>query len=504
MVADEKMQQQLKEKNQQSTSPDPTSEEAPIDQQLEAAQEKEQTLLASLLKKETQLQQLQRKHKREKKESKKITQSRTWKYSLPIRKTLTISKKIKEIFKASEFEKLKEDFEALQQSHKALQSELNKTNEALVKTKEQNTAMKIELGHVNSKELHQQAKKAKENGEVIEYIDQLVKRKNAAESHYGEALTKTARLFNKEKPASKQIVFSHVLKGFQMNGIPEFIVRAAENEGELTLTSASSFSASLSRRARVRQLREHTPELLLDNKVTAYTFADQLGVRRPWVRAEKYKLVDLPIEAGIVIKPSEGAGSRGVYLVISESEIYDVRRSNVLPNWEALKEQIAEDLASGAVTEDEWLIEELILGESTDRRPAKDLKFYCFYGKVALILEITRFPNLRYCWWNANGERISTGKYDDQLFTGEGATQAQIDLAASISAEIPTPFIRIDFLKSSQELIFGEFTPKPGNYDEFNRKTDQWLGDYYLEAEERLIQDLLNGKSFDKYKKIHS
>jgi hypothetical protein len=72
-----------------------------------------------------------------------------------------------------------------------------------------------------------------------------------------------------------------------------------------------------------------------------------------------------------------------------------------------------------------------------------------------------------------------------------------------MSKEIPTPFIRIDFLKTEKELVFGEFTPKPGNYDEFDQSTNQWLGDYFLEAEGRLMADLLHGKQFTHYNKCH-
>src|SRR5699024_676313 len=39
-------------------------------------------------------------------------------------------------------------------------------------------------------------------------------------------------------------------------------------------------------------------------------------------------------------------------------------------------------------------------------------------------------------------------------------------------------------------------------YDEFDDRTDQRLGDYYIEAEGRLTNDLLNGKPFTEYKRF--
>src|SRR5699024_12747322 len=66
------------------------------------------------------------------------------------------------------------------------------------------------------------------------------------------------------------------------------------------------------------------------------------------------------------------------------------------------------------------------------------------------------------CWWTACGERIRTGKYGDDLFVGEGVTGEEGEMAAALSAKIPAPFIRIDFLRSDNGLVFGEFTSKPG------------------------------------------
>ncbi|PIB49322.1 teichuronopeptide biosynthesis, partial [Pseudomonas sp. 2588-5] len=89
------------------------------------------------------------------------------------------------------------------------------------------------------------------------------------------------------------------------------------------------------------------------------------------------------------------------------------------------------------------------------------------------------------------------------MFEGEGFTKGELELVEKLSAELPVPFMRIDFLKTSKELVFGEFTPKPGNYDEFNQKTDQSLGEMYLEAEYKLIDDLINGKKFSCFKEIY-
>jgi hypothetical protein len=51
---------------------------------------------------------------------------------------------------------------------------------------------------------------------------------------------------------------------------------------------------------------------------------------------------------------------------------------------------------------------------------------------------------------------------------------------------MPHPFMRIDTLLGEDDLVFGEFTPRPGQFHRFN-------------AEWRLREDLLEGKRFDAY-----
>lgn len=77
-----------------------------------------------------------------------------------------------------------------------------------------------------------------------------------------------------------------------------------------------------------------------------------------------------------------------------------------------------------------------------------------------------------------------------------------MELAKRISLAIPAPFIRIDFLKSFDGLVFGEFTGHPGSYEQFNRKTDRLLGEFFVSAEARIVNDLLNGKTFDAFQAL--
>lgn len=354
---------------------------------------------------------------------------------------------------------------------------------------------KMENSH--SKVLRDNIVKAKREGAIIKYLDDIVSKKSKRNKEYFTALRYAARLYQKENTEKKREVFSKILSGLSIEEIPEFIIR---NTGLVPLDEKASFRAFLTMRSMMRGVNGFIPELELSEKTKAVAFCNQFGIDKPWREENYYKASELPKKENIVIKPVRGAGSRGVYLVFRHDNIFDLESSETLNCWDALKTSITNKLDTGSVKNDQWIVEELVYENRKRNQPARDLKFFCFYGKVALILEITRFPEKRYCWWTSNGEMIQTGKYDKSLFEGEGVSKGQIELAASISSEIPAPFIRIDFLKGEEGMVFGEFTPRPGNYDMFDKKTDQMLGKYFLEAECRLVSDLLNGKQFTKYK----
>ncbi|WP_010531632.1 ATP-grasp fold amidoligase family protein [Lentibacillus jeotgali] len=442
--------------------------------------EMELELTKKLMEKEAEIGQTNKSIKDDKKQLNHIENSKTWKYTKPLHKQSGSRKKQNAYIRHLE-EKLKE------------------TQQALHDTEEENNRLRMDSRTPDSNQMLKAISEAKNDGKLLDYLGKLIRQKQEHELNYNRALQYAARLFMNEQEDFRNMVYASALTGLKMEDIPEFMIRSGVTD-DISLRPAVSFRASLNRRMRQMQLVGSLPEWLLDNKLAGYTFADAIGIRRPWTSDETYSINNLPAKERIVIKPAAGAGSRGVYLVNDFNDIVDMKRSNKLENWDELKANMNQDLESGWVNLDEWVIEELIL--ECDKTPASDIKFYCFYGKIGLILEIVRYPELKYCWWTATGERVRTGKYDQNLFTGKGVFKHELDAASDISKKIPAPFIRIDYLRSENELVFGEFTPKPGNYDEFDKATDQWLGDYFVEAEGRLINDLLEGKQFNDYNEL--
>ncbi|MEN2466405.1 ATP-grasp fold amidoligase family protein [Ornithinibacillus hominis] len=441
-------------------------------------------LLEALLDKEADIKKLASENIQNKKKAKQISSSNTYKLFKPITKAKFSRGTSKEVIISELEEKLAE-----------IQKELYSTKE-----KYHDLIIRDRLLNIGS--LHDVLKEKKENGELISFLKQTIENKKQLDSNYNHMLRYIARLFMKEKEEYRDYIYQLVLDGLTMEAIPEFILREGLKDSPIELRQVSSFRASMNMRIRKMQLTGTLPEWQLDDKRNAYNFMDKLNVPIPWVAEDTYSISTIPKREGIVIKPANGAGSRGVYLVYSTTDIFDIKRSRNVKSWEGLLESLAKDLSSGWVEEDKWIIEELILENKDDKLPSRDIKFYCFYGRVGLILEISRYPELKYCWWTENGERVKTGKYTNDLFKGKGCTQAEVQLAKEISQLIPAPFIRIDFLRSDKGLVFGEFTPKPGNYDEFDEATDKWLGDYFNEAEGRLINDLLNGKEFSYFNEM--
>lgn len=280
--------------------------------------------------------------------------------------------------------------------------------------------------------------------------------------------------------------------------VTEELARHAHKE-RLPLKACASFRQLVAIRARRGQIAGSGPEWRLNSKERGYAFAARLRVPHPQVYVRGVTVDELEPRQQVVVKPEAGAGGRGVYLVLGDGRVVDLRDGAELPGWPDMLASMRQDLTSGRVKQDRWLVEELITEDEGGLYPGRDLKFYCFYGKVGLVLEVRRSNANAYCEWDAEGNQLFSGKYDERRFEGEGATAEQVALAGRMSRKIPAPFMRIDFIRSATApsgMSFCEFTPRPGSFHRFEDAFDRRMGEYYLDAEARLERDLLRGKSF--------
>lgn len=240
----------------------------------------------------------------------------------------------------------------------------------------------------------------------------------------------------------------------------------------------------------------------LNDKQSAYDFVDLLRVRRPALFGPSRPLADLELTPRTVVKPVSGSSSLGCYLVFAEDHIVHVPdRRTFTGQAQWLKHAQSILRKRSGPNKDLWVTEELVMRDPENLQPAPDLKFYVFYGKLALVSEIQRYPEAKRDFWNARGERIDPpGTWDAELFEGEGFSPEHRKLVERISREIPYPFMRIDMLRGEDGLVFGEFTPRPGSSNRFLPAWDRHLGEMWSLAENRLEHDLLAGKDFSAYK----
>lgn len=233
------------------------------------------------------------------------------------------------------------------------------------------------------------------------------------------------------------------------------------------------------------------------SKALAYEFGQQIGARIPERSSAPLPLQELNLKPGMAVKPQNAEGSRGVHLIHAEDYIQRVKDAKVLTSLEETRASMREAVDTGAVRSDLWVTEEIIYEDRANYRAGRDFKFYCFYGSCPLVLEVVRYPELGYTWWNADGTKAHTGKYGHLDFEGIGIPEGYLEEAQEISKKIPAPFVRIDAIHSEEgRPVVGEYTPHPGDYERFSPEWDNILGAEYLQAEQRLLKDFLEGKKF--------
>lgn len=281
---------------------------------------------------------------------------------------------------------------------------------------------------------------------------------------------------------------------------------------KLHFGKAASFRDIIVENAESRRLGNIDYGAKLDSKLKAYEFADRIGLKRPETHDRLYKFCEIPPQKGpVVIKPVASTGSMGVYLIFNENTILSAREGVYLTSWaevvEDVKKKMEEDekRVRKYFKKDQWIIEELVVNPNCPTEPGIDLKFYCFYGEVALVTETNRAYYGKYRWYDSDMNLVKPGQYDSAEHfyeDGIGFTKEELDIVIKASLEMPTPHMRIDMLKGANGFYFGEATFYPGTFAGFSKEWDRRLGEAYRRAEARLLADLLNGKEFKAYKEV--
>lgn len=235
-------------------------------------------------------------------------------------------------------------------------------------------------------------------------------------------------------------------------------------------------------------LPQNTRILNAFSKKATADFLSSRGYKVPEIYEYGVDVQEVLKYESCVIKPISGAGSKGVFIKTAKGYL-DLRDKELITDYERFREKYS------SYSKFKVLIEELV---SNNNGRARDIKVFCFYGRSPLALEVIRSENRNYyCYYNQDMEIINSGQYSSsELFEGNGFNKELFPIAQEVSSLIPLPFIRVDFLVLDDEYRLGELTPIPGLYSRFNDEYDIKLGKEYLLAENRLKNDLLQGKQF--------
>lgn len=298
-------------------------------------------------------------------------------------------------------------------------------------------------------------------------------------------------------------VYLDALQPLDPRRITQQDVTAAGRVLQRPIPGADSLWRSLVTRRRKRQLG-FLPEKRLglrkdsdQNFVRALSFPTVETLSRG-----KWATMSPPADPA-VLKPMQSSGSKGAYYLFGD-RFFSIATSEWIESWEELEES-ARRQAPNAFTSGLWEIQTLV---TRDGNPAVDLKFYCFYGEIGTILEVSRFPRREYMFFDM--ELKPTRFTNDGLPRSESLersvihhghlTEEHLQRVRDLSRSIPAPFMRIDMLFSDDGPVFCEFCGAPGNIHTIFEEDDRRLGEMYARAENRLINDLLRGKGFDTYR----
>lgn len=207
-----------------------------------------------------------------------------------------------------------------------------------------------------------------------------------------------------------------------------------------------------------------------------------------------------PLEL-FVLKPNNGRSGSGVFCLVREPGGFRELKSGKVHRLGRIRELALESY--GALKRaDEWLVEELLLPSDGGVRHIEDYKFYCFAGRVELILQkgdIGAGRNMRHVirFYGRDGQAVDTGVWphatSDELVPTPNL-EVLIAESERIAGQLTTPFMRIDLYDSQRGVVLGEFTPGPGGLRLFNQAWTERLTRRWHEAAVELEADLTSGR----------
>jgi len=261
-----------------------------------------------------------------------------------------------------------------------------------------------------------------------------------------------------------------------------------------------------------RRIADHLLEIdrsdrgtAVTKKLRSYSFAHSWGVDIPEIYGVWDNVEDIGWDAlpdTVVIKSQSGASSRGVlplirvvggWSIVTETDI--LAPSDIIGRF---RKQLDDGAIAGP------FIAEQFLG-SVDR-PALpvDVKVYCFYGEVGIVhlrSVSSHLHQLGATFRTLDRDGTDLGPvymsdfHNPNLRTPDNFHEL-IACAERLSGAIPKPFVRVDMYDVNGQVVFGEFTPRPGGTEVFPAALDERLGHLWERAQARLLDDVINGAGY--------
>jgi len=232
----------------------------------------------------------------------------------------------------------------------------------------------------------------------------------------------------------------------------------------------------------------------LTHKLAAQELVRSLGVRTPqvyrrWESLDEVDLTGLPDE--LVLKSVGGASSRGVLPLRREGSGFALLGTDDVLTPEGVRERFARYAERDVVPP--FFAEERITGVTGDALPV-DIKVYAFHGEIGQILlrrvgrhGVGKTVTTRYV--TATGEDlgpVSTTRPYDETIPVPRDLEGVVETARVLSTAVRLPFVRIDLFESPDGIVFGEFTPRPGGPQKYERAHDERMGLLWEDALVRL------------------
>lgn len=253
----------------------------------------------------------------------------------------------------------------------------------------------------------------------------------------------------------------------------------------------------------MRERNETDRGNLVTRKLTSYSFAQSHGVTIPqlygvWDQPEDIAWDEVPDE--VVIKSHAGTSGRGaVPLRRVAGEWTMVTGTGTIAQDEVVDRLCsfrAKELVNGP-----YFAEQLLKGIDDNTLPV-DIKIYAFYGEIGQVL-LRSAPSLhdlrshtfRTVFEDGTDPGPIHRNYDDSIPV-PGNLGELIAVAKRLSLGIPRPFVRVDLYDVGGQIVFGEFTPRPGGPQNFGPKHDERLGHLWESAHARLLSDVIDGADY--------